>query len=170
MLCQKLDRVQDSAFDVQMRARICYFNLSAAEATYVQNTRKERILKNLKTLSCWYSLDSFHGVLSDEYPYARGSVISDFLKSCCIGQISHYRVIPEVIVSQTGQIRTLGSNTKNLLQIPHTNMKRFGDRAFCAYATCLWNELPDNIMTADSVQNSMTINIWLLYIKCFWTL
>ena len=49
--------------------------------------------------------------------------------------------------------RTLRSNTKNLLQIPLTNLKRFGDRAFCAYAPRLWNELPDNIKAADSVQN-----------------
>ena len=26
-------------------------------------------------------------------------------------------------------------------------------RAFCAYAPRLWNELPDNIKAADSVQN-----------------
>ena len=45
------------------------------------------------------------------------------------------------------------SNTKNLLQIPHTNLKRFGDRAFCAYAPRLWNELTDNIKAADSVRN-----------------
>ena len=50
--------------------------------------------------------------------------------------------------------RTLRSNTKNLLQIPLTvNLKRSGDRAFCAYAPRLWNELPDNIKAADSVQN-----------------
>ena len=35
----------------------------------------------------------------------------------------------------------------------YTNLKRFGDRAFCAYAPRLWNELPDNIKAADSVQN-----------------
>ena len=49
--------------------------------------------------------------------------------------------------------RTLRSNTKNVLQIPLTNLKRFGDRAFCAYAPRLWNELPDYIKAADSVQN-----------------
>ena len=42
---------------------------------------------------------------------------------------------------------------KVLLQIPLTNLKRFGDRAFCAYAQRLWNELSDNIKAADSVQN-----------------
>ena len=49
--------------------------------------------------------------------------------------------------------RTLRPNTKNLLQIPHTNLKRFGDKAFCAYAPRLWTELPDNIKAAHSVQN-----------------
>ena len=58
----------------------------------------------------------------------------------------------ELLVKQAN-IRTLRSNTKNLLQIPHTNLKRFGDRAFCAYAPRLWNDLPDNIKTVVSVQN-----------------
>ena len=58
----------------------------------------------------------------------------------------------ELLVKQAST-RTLRSNTKNLLQIPLTNLKRFGDRAFCAYAPRLWNELPDNIKAADSVQN-----------------
>ena len=40
-----------------------------------------------------------------------------------------------------------------VLQIPLTNLKRFGDSAFCAYAPCLWNEPPKNIKAADSVHN-----------------
>ena len=58
----------------------------------------------------------------------------------------------ELLVKQA-ITRTLRSNTKNLLQIPVTNLKRFGDRALCASAPRLWNELPDNIKAADSVQN-----------------
>ena len=58
----------------------------------------------------------------------------------------------ELLVKQANTM-TLRSNTKNLLQIPHTNLKRFVDRAFCAYAPQLWNELPDNIKAAESVQN-----------------
>ena len=38
----------------------------------------------------------------------------------------------ELLVKQAST-RTLRSNTKNLLQIPLTNLKRYGDRAFCAY-------------------------------------
>ena len=58
----------------------------------------------------------------------------------------------ELLVKQANN-RTFRSNTKNLLQIPLTNLKRFGDRTFCAYAPRLWNELPDNIKAADSVHN-----------------
>ena len=71
----------------------------------------------------------------------------------------HARMCPSILegtVSQTSQYKDpnlVRSNTKNLLQMPLTNLKRFGDRAFCAYAPRLWNELPDNIKAADSVQN-----------------
>ena len=63
--------------------------------------------------------------------------------------------ILEGTVSQTSQYKDpkIKHYFKNLLQIPLTNLKRFGDRAFCAYAPRLWNELPDNIKAADSVQN-----------------
>ena len=60
--------------------------------------------------------------------------------------------LKELLVKQANT-RTLRSNTKNLLQIPLSNLKSSGDRAFCAYAPHLWNELPDNIKAADSVQN-----------------
>ena len=56
----------------------------------------------------------------------------------------------ELLVKQANT-RNLRSNTKNLLQIPHTNLKKFGDRALCVCAPRLWNELPDK--TSDSVQN-----------------
>ena len=39
----------------------------------------QNILKTIRTLSCWYSLESSRWVLSDEYPFARVSVISVFL-------------------------------------------------------------------------------------------
>ena len=50
-------------------------NPSNAKATFVQRTRTQRYMKNILTLSCWYSLDSSSLVLSDEYPCARISVI-----------------------------------------------------------------------------------------------
>ena len=67
------------------------------------------------------------------------------------------RYLRELLVKQANT-KTLGSNTKNLLQIPYTYLKRFGDRSFCAYALCLLYELPDNIKAADySVQNFKTL-------------
>ena len=52
------------------------FNPSnAAQATYVRRTRKQRFVKTIKTLWCWYPLDSSHWVLSDGYPCAKVSAI-----------------------------------------------------------------------------------------------
>ena len=48
---------------------------SNAKATFVQSTQMQRFLKTIQTLSCWYSLESSHGALSDVYPFARVSVI-----------------------------------------------------------------------------------------------
>ena len=62
--------------------------------------------------------------------------------------------ILEGTVSQTSQYKDSKiKHLNNLLQIPHANLKRFGDRAFCDYAPHLWNELPDDIKAADGVQN-----------------
>ena len=52
--------------------------------------------------------------------------------------------------------RTLRSNTKNLSQIPHTNLKGFDDRGVCTYAPRPWNELPDKLKASDNVQNFKT--------------
>ena len=72
----------------------------------------------------------------------------------------HARMCPSLlkeIVSQTSHYNVSKiKKTKNLLQIPHTNLKRFGDRAICAYAPCIWNELPINIKAAESEQNFQT--------------
>ena len=59
---------------------------------------------------------------------------------------------PYLLVKQANS-RTLRSNTYNVLQIPHTYLKRFGERAFCAHAPRLWNEPTDNIKAADSVHS-----------------
>ena len=55
------------------------FNPSNAEATFVQNTRRQRLLKTILSL-CWYSFDSSYCELSDEYPYAMISVICRVLR------------------------------------------------------------------------------------------
>ena len=49
--------------------------LPMSESTFAQSTRTPKSLKTIQTLSCWYSLDSSHWVLSDEYSFARVSVI-----------------------------------------------------------------------------------------------
>ena len=50
-------------------------NPSNAKTTTIQSTRMQRFLKNIETLSWWYSLDGSRLVLSDEYPCARFLVI-----------------------------------------------------------------------------------------------
>ena len=68
----------------------CVLKPSNAEATLVQSTRRHQSLKTIWTLSCWYSLDSSWWVLSDEYPYARVSIIFQVFASFCNGhKISH---------------------------------------------------------------------------------
>ena len=57
------------------------------EDTFTKSTRTQSFSKIIQTLSCWYSLDSSRWVLSDEYPYARVSVIFQVFASFCIGQI-----------------------------------------------------------------------------------
>ena len=44
-------------------------NPSNAEATFVQSTMTPIFLQTNQTLSCWYSFESSHWVLSHEYPY-----------------------------------------------------------------------------------------------------
>ena len=61
---------------------------SNAGATFIQSTRTQRFLK---TLSCWYSLESSHWVLSDEYPHARVSVI--FQLFCIILYCPNYPAV-----------------------------------------------------------------------------
>ena len=50
-----------------------------------------KIFENHLNLSNWYSLDSSHCVLSDEYPFTRVSVILRVFASFCNGQISHHQ-------------------------------------------------------------------------------
>ena len=45
------------------------------------SSRMQIFLKNIQTLSCWYSLDSSRWVLSNEYPFVRVSIIIRFFAS-----------------------------------------------------------------------------------------
>ena len=69
---------------------ILYINHSNAEATFIQRTKMQRFLKTILTLSSWYSLDSSHGVLSDEYPF-----------SVILQLFSHYFVLAKLATSST---------------------------------------------------------------------
>ena len=51
------------------------FNPCNSEVTFIQITRTQRSLETLQTLSWWYSSKSSCSVLSDEYPFARVSII-----------------------------------------------------------------------------------------------
>ena len=89
-----------------------------------------------------------------------------FTFKCMRGSAPLY--LKELLVNQTNT-RTLRSNTKNLLQIPHTDLNRFGARTFGTYAPRLWNELPDNIKAAACVQNFETqLNIFLFRKEFIW--
>ena len=55
------------------------------------SSKAQGILKNILTLSCWYSLDSSRQLLSDEYLCARVCHFSGFFASFWIGQISHHQ-------------------------------------------------------------------------------
>ena len=65
------------------------FNPFNAETTIIESTKMQRFLKTTKTLSCWYSLESFRRVLSDEYPFARVSVtFYDFLHDFVLDKLT----------------------------------------------------------------------------------
>ena len=66
-----------------------WVNPPNVKGTFVQSTKMQRFLKTIQTLSCWYSLESSRWVLSDEYPFARVSIIFQDFASFCTDQISH---------------------------------------------------------------------------------
>ena len=47
--------------------------------------------------------------------------------------------------------RSLRSSSSNLLTVPKTTMKRYGDRAFSVAGPVLWNSLPDSVKACQSV-------------------
>ena len=48
---------------------------------------------------------------------------------------------------------SLRSDDQDLLCVPKTNHKTFGDRAFAKAGPTLWNDLPDDICKASSAKN-----------------
>ena len=59
----------------------------------------QRFLKTIQTLSCWYSLESSRRALSDEYPFARVSVILlGFLHYFVLVELASSPVPLEIVV------------------------------------------------------------------------
>ena len=58
--------------------------------------------------------------------------------------------IQELVVPYT-PIRQLRSHNKNLLNIPKTKLKRFGDRAFSKVGPSVWNSLPLSVRSASGL-------------------
>ena len=56
------------------------------------------------------------------------------------------------LIIQYKPTRTLRSSSKNLLVIPRTYTIRYGERAFCAVAPRLWNGLPLDIRSINSLE------------------
>ena len=50
-------------------------------------------------------------------------------------------------------VRDLRSSSQNLLLVPMSNLKSYGDRAFSVCAPNLWNFLPIHIKCSQSVSN-----------------
>ena len=48
-------------------------------------------------------------------------------------------------------IRTLRSSSESLLVVNRAHLRQFGDRAFCIATPHLWNDLPRNMRTCDSI-------------------
>ena len=80
--CARVSVISQSLLHHLVIAKLATSNIrvypSNAEATFVQSTRTQSVLKTIETLSCWYSLDSSRWVLSDEYPFPRVSIIFQF--------------------------------------------------------------------------------------------
>ena len=50
------------------------------------------------------------------------------------------------------QKRTLRSNSMFLLKVPHSNLRSAGDRSFAVAAPKIWNSIPDNVKSVQSVE------------------
>ena len=59
--------------------------------------------------------------------------------------------------------RELRSSSHQLLEIPRTNLKTYGDRAFCVVAPKLWNCLPESlkcIKSRDSFKSALKTHLF----------
>ena len=58
--------------------------------------------------------------------------------------------LKELMLCRTSQ-RTLRSNGNELLQIPYSRLKTYGDRSFCVAGPRLWNDLPVHLRMCESL-------------------
>ena len=63
--------------------------------------------------------------------------------------------------------RALRSCHKQLLQIPRSKLKNFGDNAFSSFAPKLWNTLPEDIRCADTLDKFKSKLKTHLFLKCY---
>ena len=55
------------------------------------------------------------------------------------------------LISVYEPTRTLRSHDSNLLAVPKSNLKRYGDRCFSRIGPTIWNSLPPSVRFANSV-------------------
>ena len=63
--------------------------------------------------------------------------------------------------------RQLRSSSKNLLKVPNSNLKSYGERTFQVAAPKLWNELPENVKISNSINEFKTSIKTLLFRDAF---
>ena len=62
--------------------------------------------------------------------------------------------------------RSLRSSTRNLLVIPRSKLKSYGDRAFSVSAPKLWNDIPEIIKCSGDL-NTFKRNLKTYFFKCY---
>ena len=62
--------------------------------------------------------------------------------------------------------RSLRSSSRNLLAIPRSKLKSYGDRAFSVCAPKLWNDVPEIIKCSENL-NTFKRNLKTYLFKCY---
>ncbi|XP_034088047.1 uncharacterized protein LOC117556685 [Gymnodraco acuticeps] len=113
---------------------------------YIQNTAARILMRVRKYKHITPILKSLHWLpVSLRIDYK----ITLFTHQCIYGNAPSY--IKELLTPQTST-RNLRSVKANLLIPPRTKLKTMGDRAFCSAAPRLWNALPNQLRTPQTVE------------------
>ena len=107
-------------------------------ARLLTNTRKSAHITLVLTLNC--------------IGYPSNIVFNSrlFFLSIKLLMILLHRILKELVHCRTSQ-RILRSNRNELLQIPYSRLKTYGDRSFCVAGPRLWNELPVHLRMCESL-------------------